>query len=119
IGGAGTVALLGATKVIDLGKLAFWRVKVEPIPAGWVAVPVPARAIPAYTLVTKEFLMNPKTGGWEVVWTPPNLVPKEAILDLAKIRGRVMAHEKPPYYCFMEKDFLPVGTLPGIVAGVP
>ena len=76
---------------------------------------MPARTIPAYTLVTKEFMINPKTGAWEVVWTPPNLVPKDAILDLAKIRGRVMAHEKPPYYCFMEKDFLPQGTRPGIV----
>ena len=45
-GGAGTVAVLGVTKVIDLGKLAFWRSKAEPIPAGWIAVPVAAPTDP-------------------------------------------------------------------------
>ncbi len=70
-------------------------------------------------MVTKDFLINPKTGAWELVWTPPNLVPKGAILDLAKIRGRVMAREKPAYLCFTESDFLPAGTKPGIVAGIP
>ena len=29
IGGVGTLALLGATNVIDLGKLAFWRPKAK------------------------------------------------------------------------------------------
>ncbi|MGO9111851.1 MAG: hypothetical protein ACLP9L_21705 [Thermoguttaceae bacterium] len=119
IGGAVTVAALAGLKVIDPAKLAFWRQKVEPIPADWVPVPVPVRAIPAYTMVTKDFLINPKTGAWEVVWSPPNLVPKSAILEVGKIRGRVMAHEKPPFYCFTEKDFLPEGTHPGVVAGTP
>lgn len=41
VGGAGTVAVLGATKVIDLGRLAFWRARAaDPLPPGWIAVPV-------------------------------------------------------------------------------
>ena len=40
-GGAGTVALLGVTKVIDLGKLAFWRVKANRSPRAGLAFPCP------------------------------------------------------------------------------
>ena len=119
IGGAATVGLLAATNVVPLAKLEFWRPQAAPIPRDWIAVPVPVRAIPAYSMVTKDYLINPKTGSWEMIWSPPKLVPKDAILDLAKIRGRVIAHEKVPFTCFMESEFLPPGTRPGVAAGTP
>ena len=88
------------------------------IPAGWVLVPVSARPIPAYTMVNRDYLIDPKTGTWAVQPVPPE-VAKAVITDVAKIRGRVMKREKPAIFTFTESDFLPVGTRPGIVAGTP
>ena len=61
IGGAGTVAALAGLKVIDPAKLAFWRSK-EADPRGLDCHSRCARPIPAYTMVTRDYLMNPKTG---------------------------------------------------------
>ncbi len=116
IGGAGTVAALAGLKVIDLAKL--WGTKPDH-PANYIAIPLSARSIPAYTEVTRDYLMNPKTGQWVLVWRAPEAIPKDVITDLAKIRGRVTAREKPAGYNFLESDFLPVGTRPGIVGGTP
>ncbi len=118
IGGAGTVAALAALRVIDPAKLAFWRGK-EAIPADWIPIPLSARAIPAYTTVTRDYLMNPKTAEWIVVYRPPKAVPKGVITELSKIVGRVTAREKPAGYVFTESDFLPEGTRPGVVGGTP
>ena len=119
VGGAGTVAVLGATKVIDLGRLAFWRARAaDPLPPGWIAVPVSARPIPAYAKVTRDYLTDPKTGTW--AWQPiQEKQAKGIIRDLAEIKGRVTKHEIPATVAFFESDFLPVGTRPGISAGVP
>ncbi len=118
LGSAGTVALLGATNVIDLGRLAFWRAKGNPVPPGWIAVPVSARPIPAYSLVTRDYLIDPKTGTW--AWQPmKEEQAKGVITNLAKIKGRVTKHEIPGTFAFVESDLLPVGTRPGISAGVP
>ena len=115
IGGAGTVAALAGLKVIDLAKL--WRKPDHP--ANYVAIPLSARPIPAYTEVTREYLMNVKTGEWVLAWRAPEAVPKDVITNLAKIRGRVTAREKPAGYNFLESDFLPLGTRPGISGGTP
>ncbi len=123
IGGAGTVGALVALKVIDPAQLAFWRTKEKKervIPKGWIAVPVCARPIPAYEMVTLDYLVDPKTHSWAVSYKPPNEVPKEVILELSKIRGRVMARLKPAAgYAFTEDDFLPPGTRPGVAGGTP
>ena len=57
VGGAGTVAALAVFKVIDPAKLAFWRSK-EADPAGWIPIPICARPIPAYTTVTRDYLIE-------------------------------------------------------------
>ena len=119
IGGAGTVAALAAIKVIDPGKLAFWREKEKPIPADWVAIPRCAKAIERYTKVTREYLTNPLTGGWFVTYVPPNKVPANTILDPNKILLRVTANEKKVGLFFSEADFLPPGTHPGVAGGTP
>ena len=122
VGGAGTVATLAGLKVIDLAKL-FQKSKPTH-PAGWVAFPLSARSIPAYTAVTRDFLMNVKTGTLQLDWRPPQdlpLVPKGAITEtnLGKILNRVTAREKPAGYYFFESDFLPPGTHPGVAGGTP
>ena len=119
IGGAGTVALLGATRVIDLGKLAFWREREKPIPADWVAIPRCAKPIERYTKITMEYLTNPLTVRWFVTYVPPDKVPTGVVLDPNKILFRVTAFEKRAGLFFSEADFLPPGTRPGVVGGTP
>ncbi|MGO8746619.1 MAG: hypothetical protein ACLQNE_11580 [Thermoguttaceae bacterium] len=118
VGGAGTIAVLAGLKVIDPAKLAFWRNKATH-PAGWVGIPLSARLIPAYTEVTRDYLMNLKTGALELKWVAPDAIPKGIVADLSKILGRVTAHEKQAVYFFKESDFLPAGTHPGVVGGTP
>jgi hypothetical protein len=122
IGGAGTVAVLASLNVIDPAKLAFWRSKATEtaaIPADWIPVPLSARPIPAYTMVTRDYLMDTKSGQWALAWRAPDAVPKGAITTPSKIRGRVTAREKPAGYTFVESDFLPEGTPPGVAGGTP
>ncbi len=116
IGGAGTVGALAAFKVIDLSRL--WGTKLDH-PAGYVGIPLSARSIPAYTEVTRDYLLNPKTGELVVKWVAPNDVPKGIITDLSKILKRVTARDKPAVYYFLESDFLPEGTRPGPAGGTP
>jgi hypothetical protein len=118
IGGAGTVAALVYVNVIDSAKLAFWR-NNDAIPKGSIQVPMCARPIPAYTMVTRDYLMNPKTGEWIFLYRLPKEVPKGVITNRSKIFGRVMAREKPAGYVFTEEDFLPEGTRPGVTGGTP
>lgn len=118
LGGAGTVAALAYLKVIDPAKLAFWR-NGRSHPDGWIAVPISPRPIPAYTRVTGHYLTDPKTGELAVVYMPPQAIPKDAILNILKIRDRVLAQDKPALYYFKESDFLPEGSRPGIAGGTP
>jgi hypothetical protein len=82
-----------------------------------------ARAIPAYTEITPEYLSNPKTGELHLKWESPkdaaSAASKGAITDLLKVFGRVTAREKPAGYFFKESDFLPAGSRAGIVGGTP
>ena len=100
------------------GETGFLAEKKIPIPAGWIFVPVRVRTIPAYTMVTRDYLIESRQARG-----PCNRCrckrSKGVITDLAKIRGRVMAREKPPTYAFTESDFLPAGTRPGVAGGTP
>ena len=118
-GGAVTVGALAALKVIDPAKLAFWKSKEIIYPKDWIGVPISIRAIPAYTMVTRDYLIDPKTSRWALSWMSPKEVPEGVITDTSKIRGRVAAREKPAGYLFSENDFLPKGTRPGVVGGTP
>ena len=124
VGGVGTVAALAYLDVIDAGKLAFWK-KPWTIPPGWVGIPVCAKAMPAYTAVSREYLLNPRTmdGSWLMDYQPPEkaaeLARKGIIVDIDKIRGRVTARDKPSPSYFSETDFLPLGTRPGVAGGTP
>ena len=86
---------------------------------GLIAVPTPARPIPAYTRVTRDHFWNPATGRLAVVYLPPQAVTKEMLTALPDVLGRVLDHEKLPGYVFTNADFMPDGTREGIVAGIP
>ena len=126
------MAALAGLKVIDPARLAFWRSNKPKIPLGWVALTKSYRPIPAYTEVTREYLLDPKTGDRVKQWVPPNDVVegpvkgvigkgllKGVVFDPTRIIGRVTAREIRANSVFQESDFLPVGTRPGVVGGTP
>ncbi len=87
--------------------------------AGLVAVPVPARNIPAYAKLTRDHFWNPQTQQLTVVYLPPESVSPVMLTKLGDVLGRVLDHEKPAGFVFTEEDFLPRGTREGLVAGIP
>ena len=86
---------------------------------GMVAVPVSAVPIPAYTKIIRDHLWNGAAGSFAVVYLPKEQVGPSVIQNMNEIIGRLMSHDKPPAYAFTEDDFLPRGTRPGLVAGIP
>lgn len=86
---------------------------------GKIAIPVSAVPIPAYTKVVRDHLWNANTGSFALIYLRPEQVTPEVKRDMSDIIGRVMDHDKPAAYAFTEADFLPKGTRPGIVGGIP
>lgn len=86
---------------------------------GLVPVPISGVAITAYTKVTRDHLWDPKNQNISVVWMRPEQVTQQMHTRLDQIIGRVLDHDKMAGYVFTEEDFLPKGTRPGIVAGIP
>src|SRR4051812_26614815 len=73
---AGVVVVLGilmALGIVDLSKLR----SNKPNYAGLIAVPTPARAIPAYTRVRRDHLWDPVNTRFTVVYLPPRAVTPE------------------------------------------
>lgn len=85
-----------------------------------VLVPLAALRIPAYTKLTSEHLINPETLELNLVAFDKDQVEESGILvSINDIVGRVMAREKLPGFAFRESHFLPEGTRPGLVGGIP
>jgi len=79
-----------------------------------------SRVIPAYTRVTRDFLLVADRGLPNYMYLPPEMAKQlQVITRFDKIVGRVLDHDKAPGYPFTEKDFLPSGTREGIVAAIP
>jgi len=115
---AGLLVAAGVVATLALsGHLPFWRRPIDH--TGMIPVPICARTIPPYTRVTREFLVNPATGEMANYWFHPDKLPKGVITDVQSILGRVTARQKDVAYVFSENNFLPEGTRPGMVAGVP
>lgn len=87
--------------------------------AGLVAVPIPLRAIPAYTRITRDHLFDPQTQQVSVLYLPPASVTDVMLTRVGDIIGRVLDHDKGPGFVFTNADFLPRGTREGLVAGIP
>lgn len=118
-----TVMTLGLLAAVAAGV---WYFRVpsflftnSPSRAGMVAVPVSATNIGAYTKVTRDHVWDLKAGNVAVVWMRPEQIGKDMLTRLDQIFGRVLDHDKSQGYVFTESDFLPAGTRPGIVAGIP
>jgi Flp pilus assembly protein CpaB len=82
-------------------------------------VPVAAARLPAYTELQLEHLVDPQTGALAAVYLPEGSILESTIVRPDALLGRVLAAEKPPGRVFTEDDFLPPGTRPGLVAGIP
>ncbi|MCI0455561.1 MAG: RcpC/CpaB family pilus assembly protein [Gemmataceae bacterium] len=117
LGSLGTVAALVALGVVEL---PFLKERAQgPSYEGLVAIPVSARAIPLHTRVTRDDLLDPKTGTLKVIRLRPDQVRPTMLLRLEEILGRVVKRDKSAGYVFTEEDFHPRGTRPGQSAGVP
>jgi Flp pilus assembly protein CpaB len=109
------VGTLLAFGLVDFSKLT----STERSTVGLIAVPTPARPIPAYTRVRRDHVWDPKNARVAVVYLPPRAVTPEMLVNLSDVIGRVLDHEKAAGYVFTESDFLPKGTREGIVGGIP
>ncbi|MCX6606731.1 MAG: hypothetical protein NTV52_24540 [Acidobacteria bacterium] len=93
--------------------------KKAPSRVGLVAIPMSGEMIPAYAQLTRDHFWDAKLGDFAVVYMPPSVVTPGMIRDMGTIVGRVMSRDKPAGYVFTEADFLPQGTRPGLVGGIP
>ena len=113
---AATVKMLAVAGIIVLP----WSKPPEPSHEGEILVPFSARHVPAFNRIMREDLLaDVQHGVWNVRWVPKGALPPGALIEQSKIIGRVMNHDKQPSYVFTEADFMPVGTRPGLVAGIP
>lgn len=92
----------------------------EPDYRGFVRVPIATRPIPAFTRITRDYLLIAESGTPSLMPVREDLVQRSRIItSFEKIVGRVVDHDKMPGYPFTEDDYLPVGTREGIVAAIP
>jgi len=119
----GLLGLAGATGLGLLASSLGWLdappLQPRGAPPGTIAVPAAGVAIPAYTRVGLEHLVDPRTGDLRAVYLPEGSLLPETFVDAKGIVGRVLAVEKLPGQLFSETDFYPPGTREGIVAGIP
>ena len=89
-------------------------------PVGKTPVPRSGRAIAAYAEVSRDDLWNVKEQRAALSYMDPTTVEQEGVItDARKILGRVLKRDKAAGYVFRESDFLPQGTRPGLVGGIP
>ena len=120
VGTIGGVVVLAAVGVIDLPFLhKKATAQPAPPPPGSVAVILTPRPIPAFTLLTRDHLVDARSLEFAVMYLPGESVTRGGLLTFDKISGRVLASDKAAGFAFTEKDFLPIGTRPGMVAGIP
>jgi hypothetical protein len=112
VGAIGTLWFMGQIELPFLSR-------GERIPPGRVRVPYSARPIPAYTKITRDWIMD-EHANYKYYYVEPQDVEKgKMLVDIDQIFGRVLKHDKPPGYVFTESDFMPKNTRPGLAAGVP
>ena len=114
--GLGILAILALSGKLDLASLGLTsRISHE----GMVAVPISARAIHAYTKITRDHVWDSQSSNISVVHVPQDQVTPVMMTNLSDILGRVLKKDKAAGYVFTENDFLPQGARHGLVAGIP
>jgi Flp pilus assembly protein CpaB len=116
-GGSITIPFTNPPRVLSMAK----QIPETPWspPIGKIPVPQTARAIPAYAKVKRDDFYNATERRYQMVYLEPGQVGPKMITNLEDILGRVLDHDKPAGFVFTEDDFLPKGTRPGLVAGIP
>ena len=85
-----------------------------------VLVILASQSIPAYTKVGREHILLPGELRLRTQAVSSELAERDGLFTkVEEIRGRVLAKDKPAGYAFRERDFLPEGTRPGLVGGIP
>jgi len=114
------VFLLVAVGILwGFGFLNLSRYRGSPSTAGLIAVPVSARPIPRYTRLTRDHLWDAKNSRLAMIYLRPEQVSRDMKTTLKDILGNVLDHDKAAGFVFSDSDFLPAGTRPGLVAGIP
>jgi len=88
-------------------------------PKGEIGVPVATLDLPSYTEIRLEHLLDPATGQLAAIYLPEESILESTIVDPRDLLGRVLARPKLASRIFREEDLMPIGTRPGIVAGIP
>ena len=85
-----------------------------------VRVLLATQSIPSYTKLRREHLLVPGELKFSTTILPrKNAEAGGLITNMGDIIGRVLAAPKSLGYAFREEDFLPGGTRPGLVGGIP
>lgn len=113
------LVILGIAWMSGVVDSCWVGINCPPSIEGLVAVPVSAQYIPAYTSLQREHIWNARKGELSVVLLPPEQVSETMKVHLKELLGRVLARDKAPGYVFTDADFLPLGTRPGLVGGIP
>jgi len=113
------IVLGGVVWASGLIESCWFGIDCPPSTEGLVAIPISAKAIAAYTKLSRDHAWNAKRGRLAVVWLPPEQVTASMKTDLKDILGRVLARDTAPGYVFTDADFLPKGSRPGLVGGIP
>lgn len=101
-------------------SLPFLEPERPTLPEGMIRVPASARVIPAYTRVTRDDLIDPRTGELFTVAVDAAVAEEVGLLrTLGEILGRVTDAEKAAGYAFQESNFAQRGVRAGVVAGIP
>lgn len=119
LGAAGLALLAGL--LVAVGWSGVWHTpeaRSAP-PPGTVPIPVAPAPLAAHTELQLDHLLEPGSGALAVVHLPADSILAETITDPEHLIGRVLARDKQPGRVFRESDFLPPGTRPGLVAGIP
>jgi Flp pilus assembly protein CpaB len=118
---AGGAFLLHTTGTITIPFLASKKPEpqVEPDLRGKVRVPISATPIGAYEAVAREHVVMPRTQRVAMVWLDEETVLPSTIMNVRDVLGRVLRNDKAAGVTFLESDFYPKGTRPGLTAGIP
>ena len=89
-------------------------------PAGMTAVPVATRWILAYSEIVHDDLFDVRTRDLRYIRLPTEEVRSRGIVtDADELLGRVVARDRGAGQFILRTDLLPLGTSPGLTAGVP
>ena len=98
VGCGGLFAVLVAAGIVPFPFSRKEAEKPKPKPDG-IPVLLSARFIPAYTQITRDQVLDDKTGEFTVAYLRPEVASREGFLSFEKILGRVLKADKAGEVC--------------------